>query len=75
MKAALDLRDSLLAAWSTNNRVTVFLVDHLPDDLMGCHCARGSKTNGEDDRRPHSQCAVHVDQDAGKGTPHRKDEG
>jgi uncharacterized damage-inducible protein DinB len=31
--AAPDLRDTILAAWGTNNRVTVFLVDHLPSPL------------------------------------------
>jgi uncharacterized damage-inducible protein DinB len=31
--AALDLRDTILAAWRTNNRVTVFLVEHLPSEL------------------------------------------
>src|SRR6267154_842694 len=33
MKTALDLRDTLLAAWRTNNRVTGFLIEHLPDEL------------------------------------------
>src|SRR5258706_12405801 len=33
MQSALDLRDTLLAAWRTNNRVTVFLLEHLPDEL------------------------------------------
>ncbi len=28
-----DLRDSILDAWRTNNRVTVFLVEHLPPGL------------------------------------------
>jgi len=35
MQSALDLRDTLLAAWRTNNRVTVFLLEHLPDELLG----------------------------------------
>src|SRR2546425_1432226 len=35
MKSALDQRDMLLAAWRTNNRVTVFLVEHLPPELWG----------------------------------------
>src|SRR6202521_3870635 len=35
MKSALDQRDMLLAAWRTNNRVTVFLVEHLPHELWG----------------------------------------
>jgi uncharacterized damage-inducible protein DinB len=30
-----DLRDTILAAWGTNNRVTVFLVEHLPAPLWG----------------------------------------
>ena len=33
--SALDQRDMLLAAWRTNNRVTVFLVEHLPHELWG----------------------------------------
>jgi len=35
MRSALDHRDMLLAAWRTNNRVTVFLLEHLPDELWG----------------------------------------
>jgi hypothetical protein len=33
MKPALDQRDMLLAAWRTNNRVTVFLIEHLNPEL------------------------------------------
>lgn len=33
MKSALDPRDMLLGAWRTNNRVTVFLVENLPNEL------------------------------------------
>ncbi|MEO8435849.1 MAG: DinB family protein [Pyrinomonadaceae bacterium] len=33
MSTALDQREMLLAAWRTNNRVTVFLVEHLPTEL------------------------------------------
>jgi len=33
MKSALDQRDMLLAAWRTNNCVTVFLFEHLPPEL------------------------------------------
>ena len=33
MKSALDQRDVLLAAWRTNNRVTVFLFENLPAEL------------------------------------------
>lgn len=35
MKSAPDQRDMLLDAWRTNNRVTVFLVEHLPHELWG----------------------------------------
>ncbi|MDX6501522.1 MAG: hypothetical protein QOG23_4782 [Blastocatellia bacterium] len=35
MHSTLDLRDTLLDAWRTNNRVTVFLLEHLPDELWG----------------------------------------
>src|SRR5258705_11847029 len=35
MNSALDLRDTLLDAWRTNNRVTIFLVEHLPDEVWG----------------------------------------
>jgi uncharacterized damage-inducible protein DinB len=35
MQSALDQRNMLLAAWRTNNRVTSFLVEHLPPDLWG----------------------------------------
>lgn len=31
----MDKQDILLAAWGTNNRVTIFLVEHLPDALWG----------------------------------------
>ena len=33
MRSPLGLRDTILDAWRTNNRVTVFLVEHLPDEL------------------------------------------
>src|SRR5262245_59136060 len=33
MPPSSALRDSLLDAWETNNRTTVFLVEHLPDAL------------------------------------------
>jgi uncharacterized damage-inducible protein DinB len=33
MKSALDQRDMLLDAWRTNNRVTVFLFEHLTPEL------------------------------------------
>jgi uncharacterized damage-inducible protein DinB len=35
MHSALDHRETLLAAWRTNNRVTVFLIEHLPQELWG----------------------------------------
>ncbi len=35
MKAALDPREMLLGAWRTNNRVTTFLLEHLPEELWG----------------------------------------
>jgi uncharacterized damage-inducible protein DinB len=35
MKLALDQREMLLDAWRTNNRVTVFLIEHLPLELWG----------------------------------------
>lgn len=35
MPSALDKPDMLLAAWRTNNRVTIFLVEHLPLKLWG----------------------------------------
>ena len=33
MPSPLNLRDTILDAWKTNNRVTVFLVEHLPAEL------------------------------------------
>jgi len=33
MSSPLDLRDTILAAWATNNRTTVFLLEHLPREL------------------------------------------
>jgi uncharacterized damage-inducible protein DinB len=33
MHSALDQREMLLDAWRTNNRVTVFLIEHLPLEL------------------------------------------
>ena len=33
MPAASDLSGTILAAWRTNNRVTAFLVGHLPDEV------------------------------------------
>ena len=30
-----DLRDTILDTWRTSNRVTVFLVEHLPPELWG----------------------------------------
>ena len=35
MDSALDQREMLLATWSTNNRVTAFLVENLPPELWG----------------------------------------
>jgi uncharacterized damage-inducible protein DinB len=35
MRTAFDQQDMLLAAWRTNNRVTVFLVENLPPELWG----------------------------------------
>ncbi|HYV07624.1 MAG TPA: DinB family protein [Blastocatellia bacterium] len=35
MRPALDQREMLLDAWRTNNRVTTFLVERLPDELWG----------------------------------------
>ena len=33
MSSPLNLRDAILAAWKTNNRVTIFLVERLPPEL------------------------------------------
>ena len=33
MLSAVDQRESLLAAWRTNNRVTIFLIENLPKEL------------------------------------------
>jgi uncharacterized damage-inducible protein DinB len=33
MPPPLDLRDTILNAWNTNNRVTIFLVEHLPTEV------------------------------------------
>jgi uncharacterized damage-inducible protein DinB len=33
MRSQPNLRDSILDAWKTSHRVTVFLVEHLPDEL------------------------------------------
>src|SRR5688572_17070191 len=33
MRTSLDQQEILLSAWRTNNRVSVFLVEHLPDEL------------------------------------------
>jgi uncharacterized damage-inducible protein DinB len=33
MASSINLRDSILDAWKTNNRVTVFLIEHLPAEL------------------------------------------
>src|SRR6267378_6570494 len=35
MRSSLDQLDMLLGAWKTNNRVTIFLVEHLPLELWG----------------------------------------
>lgn len=35
MPSAPDLQETILPAWRTNNRVTVFLVEHLPSPLWG----------------------------------------
>jgi len=35
MHSALDQRDMLLDAWRTNNRVSVFLIEHLRGELWG----------------------------------------
>jgi uncharacterized damage-inducible protein DinB len=33
MPSALNLQDTIFNAWTTNNRVTIFLVEHLPAEL------------------------------------------
>jgi uncharacterized damage-inducible protein DinB len=33
MERTIDLRDSILNAWKTNHRVTMYLVEHLPAEL------------------------------------------
>jgi uncharacterized damage-inducible protein DinB len=33
MPAPLDLRNTILNAWKTNNRVTIFLIENLPPEL------------------------------------------
>src|SRR5438128_12573113 len=35
MHSELDHQEMLLDAWRTNNRVTIFLVEHLPRELWG----------------------------------------
>ncbi len=35
MPTAPDIRTSILAAWKTNNRVTVFLIENLPSPVWG----------------------------------------
>ena len=35
MRTTLDQQEMLLGAWRTNNRVAVFLVEHLPRELRG----------------------------------------
>jgi uncharacterized damage-inducible protein DinB len=35
MKSAFYQSDTLLAAWRTSNRVTVFLIEHIPEELWG----------------------------------------
>ena len=34
MPSPPDLRETIFAAWKTNNRVTIFLVEHLPAELL-----------------------------------------
>ena len=43
MRSAFDQREMLLAAWRTNNRVTVFLLEHLPDELWGATVPRAPR--------------------------------
>src|SRR5881227_1310199 len=33
MSSPLNLRDTILDAWKTNNRVTIFLIENLPAEL------------------------------------------
>ena len=33
MASTLDLRETILGAWNTNNRVTLFLCENLPGHL------------------------------------------
>src|SRR3989449_11735021 len=35
MHSELDHQEMLLDAWRTNNRVTIFLIEHLPRELWG----------------------------------------
>ena len=53
MPSSLNLRDTLLNSWKTNNRVNVFLVEHLPAELWD------AKLPGEP-RRTIRMVAVHI---------------
>lgn len=42
MTSELDLKHAVLDAWSTNNRVTTFLVENLPPALWASRASQGS---------------------------------
>jgi uncharacterized damage-inducible protein DinB len=45
MPSPVDLRKTILDTWKTNNRVTVFLVEHLPAELWEAKLPGGSRRN------------------------------
>ena len=61
MSSPPDLRDTILGAWKTNNRVTVYLVERLPAPDSGTTRSGRTAPHDPDDRRPHAQCPPHVD--------------
>jgi hypothetical protein len=43
MSATPDLSETILAAWRTNHRVTVFLVSHIPTQIWASPILRGPR--------------------------------
>jgi len=60
-----DLAGAIVAAWKTNNRVTMFLIENLPSDVWPMVIPGMPRRTVRMIAGHLQQCPLHVDQDAG----------
>ncbi len=60
MPSSVDLRSTILDAWKTNNRVSVFLVEHLPAELWEAKAWGGEAKVPGAPRRTVRMLAAHI---------------